>query len=324
MTDPFETVTPVPRDRWMRPLIVPVGGGKPVPFTRVTTFIGCLDDRRALEKWLCRQVALGLSVRPDLALAVVAHKDDKRQLDMVCEQASEAAKSSAGATVGTALHALTEQDDAGTLDLATVPEAYRADIEAYRAAVSFAGIKVLGSEQFGVHDDLRCAGTWDRVVEFGGHRYIADVKTSNADLSYTFPKAAMQMAIYSRCVLYDPATHVRTTQDVDQDRALVIHLPSGKGECTLHWVDIAVGWEAVALAGRVRAWRARKNLATDFAAAADPVDLAEAIATAGTEYELRTLWANNIPAWTRAHTKAATARKAWLSENTISGQEKLG
>lgn len=320
----------------MRPLIVPPGGGKATAYTRVTTYIGCLDDRRALEKWLQRQVALGLSVRKDLQLAVIAHQDDKRELDRVCEQASEAAKSKAAATVGTALHALTEQCDAGTLDLATVPEEYRPDLVAYRATMDDAGIKVLASEQFGVHDGLRVAGTWDRCIEIDGRCYIADVKTSNADLSYTIPTASMQMAVYSRCSLYDPATHARIELDgINQDRALIIHLPSGKGECTLHWVDTAAGWEAVQLAGQVRAWRARgKNLATDFfeervaaefAALPDPapVDLASAIATAATEYELRTLWAHNIPAWTRAHTKAATARKQWLAENTTPGQETM-
>lgn len=325
MSVEFSTVVDVPRDRWMRPLIVPVGGGKPTAFTRWTTYISCLDERRALEKWLNRQVALGLSVRPDLMLAVVAHKEDKRELDKLCEQASEAAKSSAGATVGTALHVLTEQADRGVLDLSTVPPDYRPDIEAYSTTMAAAGITVVAIEQFCVHDEVRAAGTFDRLIELNGRRYIADVKTSNADMSYTMPKAAMQMAGYSRSSLYDTTTHERTPLDVDQDRALVIHLPSGKGECSLHWVDIAAGWEAVGLAGKVRAWRSRRNLASDFAAATPPiaVDLATAIATAGTEYELRTLWAHNIPTWTRAHTKAATARKQWLSENTINGQEKL-
>lgn len=320
----FETVTAIPRDRWMRPLIVPVGGGKPVAFTRCTTYIKCLDDRSALEKWLQRQVALGLSMRPDLVMSAAAHQDDKRELDRVCEQASEAAKSKAAATVGTALHAFTQQDEDGVLDMNLVPPEYRPDIEAYRATMRGAGVKVLACEQFGVHDELKVAGTWDRLIEVGGVRYIADVKTSNSDLSYTFPTAAMQMALYSRCVLYNHTTGVRTPLDgVDQDRALVIHLPSGKGECTLHWVDIAAGWEAVGLAGQVRAWRSRKGLASEFEAAPAPVDLAVAIATAATPYELRTLWAHNIPAWTRAHTKAATARKQWLLENTTPGQETM-
>ena len=51
----------IPRDRWGRPLITPVGGGKPEPYTRVSTLAKTLDDKTALSKWMCRQTAIGLA-----------------------------------------------------------------------------------------------------------------------------------------------------------------------------------------------------------------------------------------------------------------------
>ena len=53
------------RDRWGRPLIVPPDGGKAVPYTRCTTIADTLDERRALEAWMQRQVAVGLAMRPE-------------------------------------------------------------------------------------------------------------------------------------------------------------------------------------------------------------------------------------------------------------------
>jgi hypothetical protein len=47
---------------------------------------------------------------------------------------------------------------------------------------------------------------------------------------------------------------------VDQEKALIIHLPVGTGTCTLHLVDIGMGWFGVELAMQVRDWRNRKDL----------------------------------------------------------------
>ena len=58
----------IPRDHFGRPLVIPPGGGKPVPYRRCTTFIDVLADRFNLELWKQRQVAVGLSRRPDLLL----------------------------------------------------------------------------------------------------------------------------------------------------------------------------------------------------------------------------------------------------------------
>lgn len=320
-TDVFDAFATVPRDRWSRPLIVPPGGGKPVAYTRATTMAGTLDDTWALEKWKMRMTALGLAERKDLQLAVVAHRDDKTKLSDLCDQAVEAAKASAAATTGTALHALTEQLDRGTLDLDTVPAEFRPDLTAYQQVLRAAKVKVIAIEQFGVLDSIKVAGTWDRIFDIGGRRYIADLKTGS--IEYGMGKIAAQLAIYSRSQVYDPATHERTPLDVDQDRGIVIHLPAGTGKAFLWWVDINAGWEAVSLATQVRAWRARKDLAQTFeyakaepeAPTVDTDPLLAQIAAATDVTALRLLWADANPhgTWTDTHTRAAAARRDELT-----------
>src|SRR5215831_14489249 len=106
-TDTFDPIPPaIRRDRWLRPLVVPPGGGKPVPYTRCTTYVSALEDTYNLSRWQQRMVAIGLAERQDLLLAVAAHRDDKAHLNELCEKALEAAKGSAPATTGTALHKL--------------------------------------------------------------------------------------------------------------------------------------------------------------------------------------------------------------------------
>jgi hypothetical protein len=297
----------VARDRWGRPLIKPENGsGKAVPYTRCTTYVGCLEDTFNLSKWQQRMVAIGLAARPDLLLAVSAHSDDKRRLDGICEEAREAAAASSAATTGTALHRLAERLDRGE-DL-PVPEAARADLDAYRAAT--AGIDWLHIETLTVHDGLQVAGTPDRVGVLGGSRaQVYDLKTGG--IEYGIGKIAMQLALYARSRLYDVNTGARTDLDVDLDRAVIIHLPAGEGRCDLVEVDIAAGWEAVQLATQVRAWRARKDLARPVAATGLDLLTVE-ISKADSADALAALWKQHRDAWTDAHTTLAGVRKRQL------------
>lgn len=252
--------TPAPeiaRDRWGRPLVTPPDGGKPVAYTRCTTFIDCLEDKFNLQKWMQRMVALGLASRPDLLLSVSAHPDDKRQLDRICDDAREAASASAKATTGTALHAITELPDRG-LPLPVLPPNAKASIDAYIAATS--SLKAKAIEQFLVLDTLKIGGTTDRIVEHGGELYIADIKTGSIDWGAL--KIAMQLSIYARSWAYDIATGERTPTGVSTNRGLIIHLPSvddpADAKCELHWIDLEAGWQAVQVAAQVRDKRALK------------------------------------------------------------------
>lgn len=257
------TEDPIPRDRWGRPLVVPPDGGKPVAYTRCTTFVGVLEDTFNLARWQQRTVAVGLSDRPDLQLSVVAHREDKHELNKICQQAIDAGKGKSGAITGTALHKLTERVDRKE-DLGTIPESYKADLRAYWRQTQ--DLEPVELEAFVVHDKLRIGGTFDRLVKFQGQHYVADIKTGST-LHFGAGKHAMQLATYANSTRYDHATQERTPLPPDLSRAwgIVIHLPAGTGTCSLHWVDIKSGWYAVTeLAAPVRQWRARQDLLVPF------------------------------------------------------------
>jgi len=300
-------------------MVIPEGGGKPVPYSRCTTYVGCLEDTFNLSRWQQRMVALGLGQRPDLMLAVIAtDPDDKDALNKLCEQALEAAKAHAAATTGTALHALTERIDRGQ-DVGVVPTAYLADLAAYTEATK--DLTAVFIEQSCVLDPLKIGGTPDRVVKYQGKRYIADVKTGN--IEWGALKIAMQLAVYARSKTYDIATGQRGMHDAEVDKGLIIHMPAGTGTCRLVWIDLLAGWDAVAVAKNVREKRklTYKTLTTPFDAPApvtpapepeEPVDLLGLIASCPVEGALRRLWAIHEDIWTDEHTQAAQARIAEL------------
>lgn len=251
MTDLSVTPRPeIARDRWDRPLVVPPEGGKPIPYTRTTTFVGSIEDTYNLSRWQQRMVAIGMASRPDLVLSAAAHREDRDKLNEICEVALEAAAAHGGANIGTALHSITETFDRGQ-DVGVIPEAYRADLEAYIEATRL--FTATHIEQFCVQDPWRIGGTPDRVVAYDGKRYIADLKTG--ELRWGYLKIAAQLAVYARSKTYDVMTHERSTHGAEMDRGIVIHLPAGSGECHLYWVDLVQGWEAVKLCRQVRGMR---------------------------------------------------------------------
>jgi CBS domain-containing protein len=273
-------------------------------------------------KWKVRTALLGIIERPDLHLAVAAHRDDKDELDKIGERALEAGQANFASTVGTALHSLTEKIDRGQ-EPGYVPPEYVADIEAYQAATQ--DMERVHIEQMVVLDDLKVAGTPDLVVSYQKSKcyYIADKKTGSVDYPL---KMAAQLAIYSRGKLYNPDTGTRTPVTVHQDRAIILHMPARTGQCIPYWVDLTVGWEAVQLALQVRDIRKRKHLLTPF----EEMEIADAITVltnvglnptpvvdptlelidfAHSVEELGQVWKTNRLIWTPVHTEAAARRK---------------
>jgi hypothetical protein len=249
----------IERDRYGRPLVIPPGGGKAIPYTRTTTVAGSLDDGTALIAWKMRMACIGLSQRPDLLLAVAAtDKDNTKELNALVEDAMEAAGANSAARIGSAVHALTETLDRGE-DLGVVPPLYLADLKAYADAT--ANFTNVWMEQFCVLDEYKIAGTPDRIVQYEGELYISDLKTGSLHPT----SVAMQLSVYAHAAPYDPATGQRGSWgEVNQDRAIVVHLPAGKAQCTLHWVDIKEGWQGIQIAMQARKWRDQKGLIIPF------------------------------------------------------------
>ncbi len=295
------------RDRFGRYMITPAGGGKPKAMSRVTTHAKRLDDAFGLVAWKQRQVAIGLARRPDL-VALAASTTDKKRLDDLCEAAMAAAGSNVGANIGTALHGFTEIHDLG---LPTpIPEAQRADVEAYAAGLARLEIEVLPEyvERIVVLDGLGLAGTLDRIVRVGDTLMIADLKTGQS-LDYAWGSIAVQLACYANAdTMYDPATekHSPMPGGISLTEALVFHLPAGSGHCVVHTVDIAAGWDAAQLAVDVQAWRKRKGLSAPMTQPRLTAAKVQEVFGACEVIDLRgqlAEWAKERLGWIKAHAK---------------------
>jgi hypothetical protein len=256
------------RDRYGRYRIPDPVTGEARSWIRATTWAKTVSDLHALNGWEKRMVALGLAQRPDLLLRVAAVADPssttgRGQLDGLIDKAREHAKAGARANLGTALHAFTESIDVGR-PLPEIPPPYDRDIAAYRQAMAAVEVSRNYVERICVIRDLGVAGTMDRLVRFkhGRQPMVADVK-SGTDLKHSWNEIAIQLALYAHAdTIYDPVTREHHPMlHVNQEQALVVHLPAGEGRCTLYLVDIAAGWEMALLCGAVRAWRDRKDLA---------------------------------------------------------------
>lgn len=347
MTDQFSTVaTELPRDRWGRPLITPPEGGEPVAYQRVTTFVKALDDTFFLEQWKCRMVALGMASRRDLTLSAAAISDpddqyQKRTLNQIAKNAIEAAKGSAAATTGTALHSFSERVDRGE-DLGEhVPEEYVADLAVYGSVMRF--FEIVAIEGFCVVDDLRIGGSYDRILRFTeagldelaavkgyrlaypdgvevkpGDTVIGDLKTGKS-ISFGIGAIAMQLGAYANGLDYDHTLGTRAPLQGNprKDWAIVMHLPAGKGKAELVFVDIASGFAtAKAVVPLVHAWRKRKDLSYSFLAESAAPALGESlvalIAAATDEDAVRALYLANAHRWTPGLTSLAKERIAAL------------
>lgn len=302
-------------------------------YTRVTAYVSCLDDTSNLDKYKQRNLLAGMKAEPSLLVEVadalrLGTLDDKvvkDALNYIAERARAATYEDRKADTGTAIHRWCEIADeaihtykalAPSQAIEYLEDAFPTlmvndhiytladhidDVRAYlRATIPL--LRPITIEQLVIVDELKVAGTPDRVVEWigpdtstpdgtpvtAGDVFIDDTKTGGLD--YGAGKIACQLAIYANAVLYDQATNKRTEQTprLRKDWAIIVHVPAGTGTAQLVWVDIAAGWRAVTeLCGPVRAWRtASKRLTKPFPAP----DIRAQIDAALTADEVRALW----------------------------------
>ena len=258
---------PTRRDRWGRYLVVPPTGASPAGYVRATTVAKTLDDQSNLMQWSGRMGALGFAARPDLLAMVSAVGDDPKALNELCERAKEAGGATVRRDLGTALHAMLEQS--WTVPGYTPPPAHVADVEAVHQALELAGLRTVGLfERIVVNDTHRIAGTFDLIVaDAADTLYVADIKTGSS-VQYGALGFAIQLyiyatadAIYTQGAAADGSEDVREAMpQVSTGRGLIIHVEPGSGRCDLHWLDLTIGAEALALALAVRDIRKTKPI----------------------------------------------------------------
>jgi hypothetical protein len=220
-----------------------------------------------------------------------AERTLREPLNAIVEELELLGGSKDAAQKGTDIHALTEIYDAEGIEpiaqlLADekITPADFADLEAYGAAMQAAQIKVLETEVMVVNDEKRRAGRLDKVVmvRFPGFvksvRCVADVKTGSLEYGISVP---MQLENYSSMEAYDPENPTeRRKLGLSPTRAVVIHLPQGKGECHIYPVDLATGRLGNRITQEAREYRNTAKKGIDFA-----TDLATGIAYAKAEAE---------------------------------------
>lgn len=258
---------PIKRDHWGRYVLPHPHTGKEQPWRRVTTVAKVLEDRYHLEQWAMRNVALGMGKRKDLfARAAACTADDRDELADIVKQAESAAASQRAANLGNALHQFTEQLDLGQAP--QVPDPWQADVLAYARKLGEAGITHTAIEITACLPEEGVVGTTDRISVWNGKPVIADLKTGKVE--YSWLTIAIQLALYSRASFYWTAHGWEPMPLVNQDVALVYHLPAGQGECTIYEVDLKLGWKAAQEALKVL------KLRTQGRQVAKPVDVPEA------------------------------------------------
>lgn len=199
--------------------------GKPVKWTRATTFAKSVQDTFALSMWAQRMTLKGATLRSDIVAAAgrLDVKDDKDRMNALVDDAKKAAGDKIAANKGTAVHGYAEDYDNALLEgpeavaavLERVPDEFRPQIDAYAAILADFGLEpVSGLIEFSTAvKQYEICGTGDRVYRvtrditlklngrtvtlYAGEYVIGDLKTG-ADLSYGWQEIAIQLAIYSQ------------------------------------------------------------------------------------------------------------------------------
>lgn len=213
----------IPRDGLDRPMVVPVTGGRPEPYTRTTTFIDVIEDKSALDKWARRAVLVGAARRASIIDRVRAadpygirayNREDaafRDKLDELTEEAITVAGAHDRAEKGTSKHALSELVDAGKPLPENATEGDILDMAEYRMITAMYGLEFSSVERFVVIPELKVGGTPDRICSYCGPgptgrkikgNFIFDLKTGTTE--YGGLKMASQLGAYSRATFYDP------------------------------------------------------------------------------------------------------------------------
>lgn len=250
-------------------------------FRRVTSLVKKVEtDNEGLKRWFWRQVAIGMALRTDLVLAVKAvgrepvegySDSQKSTLNKIAKDALEAAKTTDGGVLGTAVHTLTERADRGeNLDqlVTGLPPEYAAGVRAYRQLIELNGWQTTAIERsvrtmFG--DGFETVGTLDRIYvipglsalfgtgtcQYGdqcpdaglpghGDAVIGDVKTEG-DPARNGLHIGPQLATYSRAKqMWVPKPAYERMPCVRQDVAVVVQVRDGLARPL--FVDINRGW----------------------------------------------------------------------------------
>lgn len=289
--------TPVPRDGWDRPLIVPRGGGKLTPYKRATNYVKGIEDPSGLTPWRDRTILRGAGAYLDDIRALSKMEEGKELNEaagILKEKCFDMGGGNCASSRGTYLHGLTDVIDAG-LELDPNLDIYdQVLMHQYRLLTG--GWESVIIEGFTACESIQAAGTFDRLSRLPSGTcpkvgcdklHITDLKTSKSK-AYGKLTWAMQMALYSRSDLYDhtplglpdqrsvtkaewakiqrkvwsaqeaAACYIEWPEPVCQYWGFVTHLPqAGEETPAILAADLKKGWALVQFCEQL--YRARKT-----------------------------------------------------------------
>jgi hypothetical protein len=234
------TQTPPRRDRWGRPIV------EDIARHRASGAAKAVEDQSALIAWARRDAAVRVANSASLAAQVRAAQDDKRGLDRVVAQTTDAAD------WGTAIHT----DLNKVLTDGTEPR--EQETAAALAALDAAGMVPVASEVFVVEGDY--AGTLDLIVRKGDTYFVADLKTTGPKsydvATYSGASWAAQCAVYARSHPFcEIRGHLSWPFEICEHTGFVILVERGSTDAAIYSLDLDLGWRIAALATEVRTLR---------------------------------------------------------------------
>lgn len=253
---------------------------EPNGMMRTTNLVGAFAESRALNIWEQEQVLIGLAKSPSLyeevcllvhdaqragvdfsrlrdfpALRLALTGTPKNEDDCIVGRAKQAAGANEARQAGTNRHTAWETR-AKTGDLIGTP-AMREQILSVEALLDTAGLeRVPGlSERVVRNDEVRCAGKFDDVLRDRntGELFMADYK-SKVRRFFSWLEVNAQLAIYARSkiMLNDHGKYCSGPAGyVNQERGVVLHVPSDGSPAYLRRADLVEGWEIALLARQV-------------------------------------------------------------------------
>lgn len=342
MTGPSMDESGVLREQrsWKRPLIVPRGGTKAVPYTRASSLADYAANTRAIQTWQMRYLARGLGQREDLAaLAGVEtyntgwDKDDNpdnqesgRRLDSIIVRALDTARIHEKADMGTAGHTASNPGYEGH-----VPSRVRDGVADWRRTCR--GLTILDTEVFLANDELKSAGTVDHVIDgadldpdecFGidlSRHVVALDKKFGQWKARSFE---IQLFVYADGELHGRGADwgqrwtyaERYGKPCSTEVAIIAHIPFEGAQAHLVPIDLRHGRIGAELAARNRDWqRGGERKAAPMNPTALVRRKCEQLITQTTSRDaMNTLHATFADVWTPSMTSLATQRLALTSQ----------
>lgn len=266
----------IPRDRYDRPLLVPIGGGPRVPYTSVSTLSDTLGDTRGLDRWDRRMIARGIGLDESLAALAAAEpyhtglgdydkgpmKESGRRLDEIVERARDVAKAHQKRDWGTAFHGMTEPENRPYIQ---VPARMQPAVASWWDCVAYYEAEIVDTEVFIVNEQFGVAGTFDHVIRIPWLEglIVVDKKTG----IYHPEKCRIQLAMYAGGEVYDKETDERRSfmdvygDPINQEIGITSHTPAVLDEGNTEWFEepLGVGRRAAAAAKWVREYLKENN-----------------------------------------------------------------